>query len=127
MSLSDFAAKRLHITAQGFNPGLWAARNPPYKWRRRRVLRTSRVIPPGRRHRLPLSDHLSPVTSPAFKILSCSVWPLRGKVGLASEAARHEKTACSRYFSAQAAKVNDAAIKLTVYGAGTDISKTPRP
>jgi hypothetical protein len=36
---SDFAAKRLHITAQGFSPGLCVARNPPWKRRPTRVPR----------------------------------------------------------------------------------------
>jgi hypothetical protein len=45
----------------------------------------------------------------------------------ASEATLQEKTACSRYFSEQAVKVKDSTIKLTVYGVGTDISKTPSP
>jgi len=35
------------------------------------------------------------------------------KVGLASEAALREKTACSRFFSEQAGNVNDLDIELT--------------
>jgi hypothetical protein len=41
-----------------------------------------------------------------IKALGYYLLPLRGKVGLTSEAALHEKTACSRYFSGQAGKVN---------------------
>ena len=62
---------------------------------------------------------------PGAKALGYYLLPLRGKVGLASEvtlqgsdrlglaseAALHEKTACSRYFSEQAGTVKDAAIK----------------
>jgi hypothetical protein len=43
---------------------------------------------------------------PRAKALDYSLLPLRGKVGLASEAALHEKTACSRYFNEQAGEVN---------------------
>ena len=62
---------------------------------------------------------------PGAKALGYYLLPLRGKVGLASEvtlqgsdrlglaseAALHEKTACSRYFSEQAGKVNDTRIE----------------
>jgi hypothetical protein len=43
-----------------------------------------------------------------IEALGYDLLALRGKVGLASEAALHEKTACSRYFDEQAGKVNDA-------------------
>jgi hypothetical protein len=42
---------------------------------------------------------------PRAKALDCYLLPLRGKVGLASEATLHEKNACSRYFSEQAGTV----------------------
>jgi hypothetical protein len=47
-SASDFAAKRLKRTAQGFSPGLKRIQKTPCKWRPRRLARPSVLVQPRR-------------------------------------------------------------------------------
>ena len=86
---ADFAAKRQQIIAQRFSPGFWSLEYAP------------EVASEGVAH------GIDTLVRPIAATHTGS-----DRFGLASEAALHEKAACSRYFSEQAGKVNESVNKI---------------